>query len=115
MQGSMNWHLAKKITRKERIMSIVTVVAKLVVKEDAVQTVKAELLKLIEPTRQEKGCIEYRLHQDNAAPNIFIFYENWENMASLEQHLNTTHYKNHVVAVTGLISDKVVHKMTCIA
>lgn len=96
-------------------MAIVTVVAKLVVKEDAVETVKAELFKLIEPTRQEKGCIEYRLHQDNATPNIFIFYENWQDMASLEQHLSSTHYKNHIVAVADLISDKVVHKMTCIA
>jgi quinol monooxygenase YgiN len=54
-------------------MSVVTVAAKLVVREDAVETVKAELLKLIEPTRQEAGCIEYRLHQDNDDPKVGNF------------------------------------------
>jgi quinol monooxygenase YgiN len=96
-------------------MSIVTVVAKLITKADAVESVKNELLKLITPTRQEKGCIEYRLHQDNDDPAVFIFYENWENMACLEQHMNTPHFKNYVAAVEGSIVEKVVHKMTGIA
>ena len=96
-------------------MSLVTVVAKLVVKEDAVETVRAELLKLIEPTQQEVGCIEYRLHQDNNDTNVFIFYENWENLACLEQHIATPHYSNYIAAVDGLIEEKIVHKMTRIA
>jgi quinol monooxygenase YgiN len=96
-------------------MSVVTVVAKLVVREDAVETVKAELLKLIEPTRQEAGCIEYRLHQDNDDPKVFIFYENWQSMASLERHIASTHYQDYVAAVDGMIEEKSVRKMTCIA
>lgn len=96
-------------------MSIVTVVAKLVVREDSVEAVKTELLKLITPTRQEEGCIDYRLHQDNADPGVFIFFENWESMASLERHLTTPHYRNYVASVEGAIVEKVVHKMTCIA
>jgi quinol monooxygenase YgiN len=96
-------------------MSVVTVVAKLVVREDAVETVKAELLKLIEPTRQEAGCLEYRLHQDNDDPKVFIFYENWQGMASLEQHIASTHYRDYVAAVSGMIQEKSVRKMTCIA
>lgn len=93
-------------------MSVVTVVAKLVVKEGAVEAVKIELLKLLATTRREEGCIEYRLHQDNADPTIFIFYENWENMTCLERHMTTTHYRSYIAAVEGLIAEKVVHKMT---
>jgi quinol monooxygenase YgiN len=96
-------------------MPIVTVVAKLVVKEEALATVKAELLQLIVPTRQENGCLEYRLHQDNNEPRVFIFYENWENMDCLERHIASPHYKNYIAAVDGLIDEKTVHKMTCIA
>lgn len=96
-------------------MSMVTVVAKLVTRDDAVDSVKAELLKLVAPTRQEEGCIEYRLHQDNSNPTQFLFYENWENLACLERHLRTPHYRDYVAAVEGFIVDKVVHKMTCIA
>jgi len=93
-------------------MSIISVVAILVVKEGAVELVKTELLKLIMPTRQEEGCIEYRLHQDNADPSVFIFYENWQNIACLERHINSAHYKSYVAAVGDQLAEKVVHKLT---
>lgn len=96
-------------------MSVITVVATLVVREDAVDAVKAELLKMIEPTRREEGCIDYRLHQDNAVPGVFVFYENWESMACLERHLTTPHYREYAAAVQGALKDKVVHKMTRLA
>lgn len=93
-------------------MSTVTVVAKLVTQKESVEKVKIELLKMIAPTRQENGCIEYRLHQDNEDPKVFIFYENWDSMACLERHLNSPHYKNYLAAVDGIIAEKIVHKMT---
>lgn len=93
-------------------MSIIAVVAKLVVKDGAVELVKTELLKLIMPTRKEEGCIEYRLHQDNTDPSVFIFYENWQNMACLERHINSAHYKSYVAAVGDQLAEKVVHKLT---
>ena len=93
-------------------MSIVTVVAKVVTKGDSVDAVKAELLKLVTETRKEQGCIEYRMHQDNADPRVFIFYENWESMASLERHMNAPHFKSYVAAVGAVIAEKVVHQMT---
>jgi quinol monooxygenase YgiN len=93
-------------------MSIVTVVAKVTAKSDAIESVQAELLKLIEPTRQEDGCLEYRLHQDNDDPSVFVFYENWQSLACLEQHMNSQHFQSYVEAVGNLITDKVVHKLT---
>lgn len=96
-------------------MSIVTVVAKLIANEVAVETVKSELLKMIEPTRMEDGCIEYRLHQDNDDPKVFIFFEMWENLACLERHMATPHFSCYIAAVEGMIAEKTVHKMTRIA
>ena len=93
-------------------MSKVTVVAKIVAKKDAVGAVKAELLKMIPPTRQEEGCMEYRLHQDNDDPAVFLFYENWKTQACLEHHLTSAHFRNYVAAVESLIVEKTVHKMT---
>lgn len=93
-------------------MSKLTVIAKVVAKRVSVEAVKAELLKLIEPTRKENGCIEYVLHQDNEDPTVFIFYENWESAACLEKHTNSDHFKKYVSAVDGLIDEKVVNKMT---
>ena len=93
-------------------MSKVTVVAKVLAKSDAVETVKAELLKMIAPTRQEDGCIEYRLHQDSDNPAQFIFYENWQSLACLEQHMLSAHFQAYVTAVGDLLADKTVLKMS---
>ena len=93
-------------------MSQLTVVAKVVAKESAVESVKSELLKLVAPTREEDGCIDYNLHQDNDHPAVFIFYENWASAACLEKHMHSDHFKTYIKAVNGLIEEKVVHKMT---
>lgn len=93
-------------------MSKITVVAKIVAKKDSVAAVKAELLKLIPPTRQESGCIEYTLHQDNSDPSIFLFYETWESAAAIERHVSSDHYKAYAKALEGLLEDKIVNKMS---
>ncbi len=93
-------------------MSNVSVVAKVVANSAFVETVKAELLKLIEPTRDEDGCIAYDLYQDNENMAVFVFYETWESLACLENHLNSEHFKSYANSVGSLIEEKVVHKMT---
>ena len=93
-------------------MSTVTVVAKVVAKQDAIEAVKAELLKMIAPTRREEGCLEYRLHQDHEDPALFVFYENWESPACLERHMDSAHFKEYLAAAGSLIADKAVHLMT---
>jgi quinol monooxygenase YgiN len=96
-------------------MLTVTVVAKIVAKMDCVEAVKAELLKMVPPTRKEEGCLEYRLHQDNDKPATFIFFENWESPACLEAHMQTAHFKAYIQAVEGKIEEKAVHLMSCLS
>lgn len=91
---------------------MLTVIAELIVKEESIETVKTELLKLVEPTRLEEGCIEYRLHQDNDDSKVFIFFEIWENLTCLERHMESPHFKNYIASVDGMIVEKYVHKMT---
>ena len=95
-------------------MSELTVIAKVVAKKDTIEIVKEELLKLIAPTRNEKGCNEYILHQDNEDPALFIFYETWQSQDCLEQHMKSPHFKRYLAAVDGLIAEKVVYRMTVI-
>jgi len=95
-------------------MSIVTVVAKVVAKQDCIEAVKTELLKMVPLTRVEEGCLEYRLHQDNDHPATFVFFENWESPACLEKHMLSAHFKAYVLAVAGKIEEKAVQKMTCL-
>ena len=110
------WTNNRPPSRKERMtMTQVTVVAKVVANQDAVDALKAELLRLIEPTRQEEGCIEYTLHQDGSDPALFIFYETWESDAHLERHMKTDHFTRFVAAVEGLLREIVVNRLIRIA
>lgn len=93
----------------------VTVVAQITAKAEYRDFIQSELIKLVAPTRQEKGCIEYRLHQDLDDPVLFLFFETWEDRISLERHLASEHFKQYVVAVTPYIDDKTVRIMTSIA
>jgi quinol monooxygenase YgiN len=80
-----------------------TIVAKIFAKEERRDLVKSELIKLIEPTRAEEGCINYDLHQDHKNPNLFVFLENWESSALLQKHLANTHIKAYQKATEGAI------------
>jgi quinol monooxygenase YgiN len=93
-------------------MTTVTVVAKLTFAAHAVHTVVPELTKLVAATRSEEGCLEYRLHQDNDDPALFIFYENWKSQACLDRHLESAHFKSYVAAVGHLINGRVLHTHT---
>lgn len=42
------------------------------------EELKQALLEVIEPSRSEPGCLDYRLHQDITDPNIFLLHETWE-------------------------------------
>jgi len=59
-------------------MTALTIVANIIAKDDKIDLIKAELLKLIDITLAEAGCINYDLHQDNKNPAHFVIYENWE-------------------------------------
>ncbi len=53
--------------------------------------VKAALLALIPPTRRERGCLLYDLHQSSEDPTRFMFYETWESRPALDAHLKMPH------------------------
>lgn len=89
-----------------------TIVAKIIAKPEKIELVKNQLLKLIEITKAEKGCINYDLHQDNKQENTFLFYENWETKALWEAHINNTHLADYVKATDGAIENFTLSEMT---
>ncbi len=95
-------------------MSQLTIVASILAKEEKRELVKSELLKLIPPTRAEKGCINYDLHQDIENPNLFLFYENWESRALWQVHMDNDHIAAYSKATDGAIEDFNINEMTVI-
>lgn len=92
-----------------------TIVAKILAKEEKRELVKNELLKLIDVTRAEEGCINYDLHQDNENENLFLFYENWTNRDLWQKHMNNAHLTEYMKATDGAIEEFILHEMTRLA
>ena len=83
----------------------VTVVARIKAKEGLEERVKQELINLLVPTRSEKGCINYYLHQSAHVKSLFLFYENWKSEDDLKKHLETPHLKNFLKRAEELLAE----------
>ncbi len=89
-----------------------TIIARIKAKKNSVGLVKSELLKLIEPTLKEDGCIQYDLHQDNENPEKFVFFENWKNRELWLTHMNNKHIKAYRDATEGAVDDFTLNEMS---
>ena len=96
-------------------MSRLTIVANIVANEDKIELIKLELLKLIEETRAEEGCINYDLHQNNENPAHFTFYENWESRELWQAHMGNQHLADYMTATEGSVASFSLNEMTQIA
>jgi quinol monooxygenase YgiN len=68
-----------------------TVIAEFHAKPGREEELGGLLKGLLEPTRKERGCVQYDLHVDNDKPGHFLFVENWASMALLQAHLGSPH------------------------
>ena len=93
-------------------MTQLTIVAKIEAKASDIDLVKTELLKLIEITRSEQGCINYDLHQDNDNPAQFIFYENWKTRELWQAHMANGHLKAYMTATEGKVETFTLNEIT---
>ncbi len=95
-------------------MAKLTIVANIKAQPDKIDLVKSELLKLIEITRNEDGCLNYDLHQDNENPAHFMFYENWESRDLWQTHMNAPHLAAYMAATEGAVAEFTLNEMTVI-
>ena len=82
----------------------IRIVAKVVANHDSVDQVCSILSDVVEPTRNESGCISYELLQNRTDPTDFTFVEEWETDAAIDAHLTTTHIRDALTKLPGLIS-----------
>ncbi len=93
-------------------MAKLTIVANIKANPDKTDLVKTELMKLIDTTRSEEGCINYDLHQDNDNPAHFVFYENWESRELWQTHMNAPHLGAYMKATEGCVAEFTLNEMT---
>lgn len=93
-------------------MSKLTIIAHIHADPEKIDLVKKELHRVIEPTREEKGCLNYDLHQDNEDPAHFFFFENWESRELWQAHMESQHLKDFKAATENAIEKVVLNEMT---
>jgi len=81
----------------------VTVIAHVRAKPGKEQQVREALLALCPPTRVEKGCINFDLHQSHDDSALFAFHENWVSKNDLDVHLQSPHVRAFMKRIDELL------------
>jgi quinol monooxygenase YgiN len=72
---------------------IVHVVATFVAAPGREEELERVLGALVEPTRQEPGCLRYDLMRALDGSGEFVFVEEWETVESLDEHGRSPHVR----------------------
>ena len=63
-----------------------TILCRVQAKPERREFIKKILLRLVDHTLTEEGCVNFDLHQDNENKKLFICYENWESKENWIRH-----------------------------
>ena len=85
----------------------ITVLARMKAKPDMEEKVKREVMSLVGPTRSEKGCINYDLHQSLENKSHFMLHENWVSKRDLDEHLAMPYLKAFMEKANKILAEAV--------
>ena len=63
------------------------IVARVVASSNVADQLAAEMRILVDQTREEPGCLQYKLHRGTEHPDIFVFIEEWGSKDAWEAHM----------------------------
>lgn len=76
-------------------------IATITAKPESVDTVRDILVHLVTPTRQESGCISYRMFQNTSDPTVFATMEEWVNPDAEHTHCASPHVAEALAKLAG--------------
>ncbi len=85
---------------------MLTVIAKLPVKEGKMEEMRAAFSELIVKVAGEEGTLLYSLNKDKANPNLLVVVEQYKDKAALDFHSSTPHFKTFFAASGALLGGK---------
>jgi quinol monooxygenase YgiN len=90
-----------------------TLIAFLRAKAGAEEELGRRLSALVEPTRQEPGCLHYQLHRSNSDQGLWVLYESWRSQTDLDQHFLKPYLTELLADFPGLLREEMeLHFMT---
>lgn len=88
-------------------VKMIVVTAKMKVKPEFKDQFMVEAENLIKLTRSEEGCLNYNLYSDTANPEYLIMLEFWDDMESLDSHMESEHFKAFGEAIPNYMDDEI--------
>ncbi|MCA1055880.1 antibiotic biosynthesis monooxygenase [Rossellomorea aquimaris] len=95
-------------------MDEITITAVLKAKAGKEEELRQALLDVVPPSRAEKGCILYVLHESREEEGTFVFYEKWMSQEALESHIGSEHYGAYRERAAELVDSREVYKLKTI-
>ncbi|NJK79622.1 MAG: antibiotic biosynthesis monooxygenase [Anaerolineales bacterium] len=83
----------------------VRVVARIIAQPDAIDEVRSVLIDLIEPTRQESGCVAYEVLQADDRPAQFVVLEIWATRTDFQQHMESDHFNRAADRLAKVVAE----------
>ena len=80
----------------------IVLIARLKVREDAVEQARQAALEIVADSRAEAGCVNYDVHQAIDDPTVFIWHETWADKAAIDEHFETDFFKKFSAKVEKL-------------
>lgn len=59
--------------------------------------------KVASASREEAGCVSYRVFEDTEQPNHFVFVEEWKDEEALQEHFRTSHIAEFMQAIRATL------------
>ena len=110
-----SWCVPEAGQNNGRTIMEIRVVATIVAKKEFRAKVTEALLDVIEPSRQEVGCLQYELHQDLDNDGTFVFYERWASEDALNQHNKTEHFQHFARSLEGKLEELTIRRLKSLA
>jgi len=85
---------------------MLTVVAKLPIKEGKMDEAVAAFKVLMSKVAAEEGTVLYSLNRDKANPNMLIVVEQYKDKAALDFHSSTPYFKEFFAASAAFIGGR---------
>ena len=88
------------------------IIALLSVRKEETEKLEALLKPLLEASRRDAGCLGYDCRADVLNPGTWLFFEKWQDDASLEKHMAAAHFKAFEQGVAPLLTAPLtIHKV----
>ena len=83
----------------------IVLVARVKVKDAAVEEAKKLALSLVGPSRAEAGCVNYDIHQAIDDETVFVWHETWANKAALDEHFEKPYFAEFFATVQEIAAE----------